>query len=264
MKGYKLDQKIPEFRAGQNNIFKVQGVTRSSSGKEFSVLICTQADINQMISDKTDQERIWNLAILEAKNLLKLKHPSLLRVEDKIFEEPSRIVVVIERVYGTLATLFQDVFTSQGGESQIVMDLENEEEEARNNIKNLLNALKFVNKDLKYCHWGVSPESIFLAGNLKSWKLGGFGLMRGFGKVEEESLKPNLYFASYEHFSGANSRSDLFSFGLVALKYFIYIYHLRNSKFPENGGNKRTGQIQALGFGRNSKFVYSSRKISGR
>ena len=150
VKGYKLDQKIPEFRAGQNNIFKVQGVTRSSSGKSFSVLICSKSDISQIISDKTEQERVWNMGVVEAKNLLKLKHPNLLRVEDKIFEEPTRIVVVIERVNGTLATLFQDIFTSQGGQNQIIMDLENEEEESRNNIKNLLSALKFVNKDLKY------------------------------------------------------------------------------------------------------------------
>lgn len=237
VKGYKVDTSIPEFRAGQSNLFKVRAVTRSSNGKPYSVLICSKQDLTQQISDKNEQEKAWKMAQLEAKNLLKLKHPSLLKVEDKLFTESERIVVVIERVKGTLATLFQDIFTCPGGGKQGVIDLDNEDEEARINIKGILNGLRFINKDLNYCHWGLAPECIFLVGASSTWKLGGFGLMRGFGKVDmEDSFKPNLYFVSLEHFKGVNSRSDLFSFALVLLKYFIYIYHLRNRKICYNIG----------------------------
>ena len=262
VKGYKLDSSVPEFRGGQSNIFKIQGVTRSSNGKAYSVMVCSKQEIKEMISEESEREKAWQMALAEAKNLLKMKHPSLLRVEDKLFEETNRVVVVVERVEGTLATLFQDIFTCQGGKNQDIVDLDNEEEEARNNIKTILSGLRFINKDLKHCHWGVSPEAVFLVGPNRLWKLGGFGLMRPFGEVDsDESTKPNMYFISPEHFGKTNSRSDLFSFGLVLIKYFLYIFHLRNRRDWESV-TRRTEQVAVGNFRRDSKSSNNDRETS--
>jgi serine/threonine protein kinase len=236
LKGYKLDTSIPEFNGGQSNMFKIQAVTQTSSGKPFSVLTTSKSEIKQKITDPENQEKAWQTSVLGAKNLLKLKHPSLLKVEDKIFEQGDKVMVVVERVHGTLATLFHEIYISFLAKINESEDhfgsLEEDEDETRTNVKFLLSGLRFINKDLKYCHYGISPESVFLVGESKNWKLGGLGLMRGIGDVEASAhLRPNLYFISPEHFQKVNSRSDLFSLGLVLLKYFVYNYHLQNSRF---------------------------------
>ena len=174
----------------------------------------------------------------EAKTLVTLRHPHVLKVLDKPFIDTSRIAIVVERIEGSLVTLFQDIFTLTGDRHDPNPEFEDifDEEEVKSNIKGLLSSLKFINKDLKKSHYGLSPENIFLLEGSRKWRLGGFGFMTEFGTQIQEidfgrrPAKPNLYFVSPEHFERVNSRTDLFSCGLLLLKFFVYARHVEKGK----------------------------------
>ena len=236
LKGYKADTSVSDFKAGLNNIWTIKSAKRTSNGEECSIMTCTKQSIKETLGgDITDLEPIWKVIQAEAKNLLCMKHPSLLKVLDKIHQDENQISVVVERIQGTLATIFQEIYTFVGENPEKEFEGVMDSYEVKLNIKMILTALRFINKDLKKCHFGVSPEIIFFTEGAKKWKMGGFGLMKSFGISNSQNeivpINPNLYFVSPEHFDSVNNRSDLFSFGLVLVKLFIYISHLQNSNF---------------------------------
>lgn len=234
IKGYKLSKELTDFKAGQNNLWTVQSAVRTSDNKKCSIMYVSKSEIVSLFPDTCEQ--IWLVLQSEAKNLLKLKHPSLLSVIDKVYEENDKIFLVVERISHSLATIFQEIYTINAEFEGEFWDKFSDEDEVKINIKSLLEGIKFINKDLQNCHFGLSPENIFVEENSQKWKIGGFGLMRNFGKLnmDEIYIKPNMYFISPEHFSELNNRTDLFSLGLILSKYFLYNSHMTNSKLLTN------------------------------
>jgi serine/threonine protein kinase len=231
IKGYKLCKEQADFKAGQNNLWTVQSAVRTSDNKKCSIMHVSKPEIASLFPNTSDN--IWQILQSEAKNLLKLKHPSLLSVIDKVYEENDKLFLVVERITHSLATIFQEIYTISAEFQGEFWDKFSDEDELKINMKSLLEGVKFINKDLQNCHFGLSPENIFIEENSQKWKIGGFGLMRNFGKInlDELYIKPNMYFISPEHFSELNNRTDLFCLGLILSKYFLYNYHMTNSNF---------------------------------
>ena len=224
IKGYKLEKDEKKFFGGTNKKWAIKQGIRTHDNKKVSLFLLKKCDLDK---NESVRQEILKILIKEGKNLLKVRHPSFLKILEPVFEDPKQIIFVTERIENSIESALKknNIF-----ENDIELKL---------NIKNILVGFDFLNNKLNTVHLNIAPENIFIVSDGK-WKIGGLTFLKtifqdnfndnsNFNKIDQcVIVKPNYVFSSPEHFTNINSHCDIFSFSLVLYQIFASINNKSN------------------------------------
>lgn len=146
VKGYKIDKDDKGFYAGTQKRWKVLRGIRSRDNLPISFFILDK----QKLSKTTMISEVESFYQNEARNLLKIRHPSFLNVLESIVEEKNRIIFITQRVDFSLELFLQEKHVLS------------ENVELKLNLLEILNGIDFLNNVLFHIHLNLSPENVFI------------------------------------------------------------------------------------------------------
>ncbi|CAD8093148.1 unnamed protein product [Paramecium primaurelia] len=208
---------------GEGCIGLVKSITRKIDGQE---LACKTV--------KTDAEEIVKNMILEFKNLKKLSHPRIVKMEELYiqwnegFQSTGTVYVVMEKVKGS--EMFE-VIQKQKNYSECI---------ARILFQQILEAIDYMHENY-CCHRDLKPNNILCAEDGRSIKITDFnvskftdgykefGNLNEHGKIEMWTYTGTVAFSAPEIFSGGlyNEQVDLWSAGVI-------LYVMLSGELPFN------------------------------
>ncbi|RKO96709.1 kinase-like protein, partial [Caulochytrium protostelioides] len=198
-------------------------------------------------SQKREQDEVNQLLRQEVQKLSRLRHPTILEVNEPLEDLRSAMVFATEPVLCNLGNLFGNTANFANGHPRhLGRGYELDEVELPRGILQIGRALEFLHRH-RIVHTNISPASIFV--NEKGdWKLGGFAfcvtLPPGAAQTAEciasqypPICSPDLDFVAPEIVlnSQCAAESDLFSLGCL-----IYaLYHQGRSPLDTAGNESR-------------------------
>lgn len=239
IKGYKLEKEEKKFFAGTNKKWLIKQGIRTHDSKKVSIFILKKSNLDK---NESVRQEMLKILIKEGKNLMKVRHPSFLKILEPVFEDPKQIIFVTERIENSIESALKKNFNFE------------DDIELKLNIKNILVGFDFLNNKLNTVHLNIAPENIFVISDGK-WKIGGLCFLKtifednfnnnsNFNKIDQcVIVKPNYVFSSPEHFTNINSHCDIFSFTLVLYQVFASINN-KSNVLPE----KINSQSEAKSF----------------
>ncbi|GMH34388.1 hypothetical protein BSKO_02222 [Bryopsis sp. KO-2023] len=176
-------------------------------------------------------------------NMLKLKHPGIVKLLEPLEETRTQLIMVTEPITGSLDNILHNF----AGVSQIPDQARNmsfSDLEIKHGLLQIADALHFLHSDANLAHCAISPESIFV-GLDGQWRLSGLGFCttvdytgtiktlaydysNSHPQLWDAGSKPPLQYVAPELASGhgrdlttnITPACDIFSFGLVAFEVF--------------------------------------------
>ncbi|GBG61581.1 hypothetical protein CBR_g22378 [Chara braunii] len=192
-------------------------------------------------TSKISEEQLFDIFRQDAAQLLKLRHPGIVRVIEPLDESKHMMAMVTEPLFASLANVTKD-FTNMNQIPEELKNLDMSNLEMKHGFLQLAESLSFLHNDAHLVHRAISPQTVFITAG-GAWKLGGFGFVRSSDKVAEESdsraafyypehdvpagglpLQPNLDYVAPEltrsNAGVASPAADVFSLGLLAYRMF--------------------------------------------
>lgn len=217
IKGYSVDQSH-FFTAGTQNLWMVCEAKRNKDSAPVSMWLLKKG-VKSPGGKLVGEEAVAGLR-QEPQNLLKIRHPSFLRVLEPVHEDAKVIAFVTEKVE---TSLFHALKQPQN-------ELFEDDLELKQNCRELLVGLQFLHESVHSAHLNVCPETVLVLPGGKL-RLAGLAFLRPTGPAAEPEtvaalrdpsglVCPNLSFLSPAHFRQLSPVCDVFAFTMVLCAIF--------------------------------------------
>eukprot|EP00854_Cymbomonas_tetramitiformis_P024462 gene24462-29745_t len=145
---------------------------KPGSPVEVSVWILDKKSLyDENRQPKANTEKLLEVFRKEGAQLLKLRHPGVIRLLEPLEETRAQMGLVTESVFASIANVLDK--STVPNPPTALANLELSPVELKHGLLQLTEVLTFLHSDAKIMHRAISPESVFIAGG--SWKFGGLG-----------------------------------------------------------------------------------------
>ncbi|XP_024396170.1 LOW QUALITY PROTEIN: SCY1-like protein 2 A [Physcomitrium patens] len=131
-------------------------------------------DLRQRVGiSRAAEEAFLDLVRQDAAQLMRLRHPGVIRVIQALDESKTTMAMVTEPIFASLANILGrfDNITKAPNE---LKDLELGQLEVKHGLLQLTETLGFLHNNARLLHRAIGPESVYLTSS-GAWKLAGFG-----------------------------------------------------------------------------------------
>lgn len=232
--------------AGPSLLWKVYKGIKKSTKEEGAVFVLEK----KLLDKYSKQERETILTIFKngIAKLTRLRHPSILTVQQSLEESRESLAFATEPVFASLANILGCTENLPVPPPKALKNFELFDVEIKYGFLQLTEGLAFLHNDVKMIHGNINPESI-LVNQSGVWKLAGFDFcvqleknpdfqndQFSFGEINIElppPCIPHLNYIAPERLLGSSSSfaSDMFSLGLL-----FYAVHNQGKSLLLNSG----------------------------
>ncbi|GFS29674.1 SCY1-like protein 2 [Trichonephila inaurata madagascariensis] len=232
--------------AGPSLLWKVYKGIKKSTKEEGAVFVLEKKLLDKY--SKQDRETILTIFKNGIAKLTRLRHPSILTVQQSLEESRESLAFATEPVFASLANILGCAENLPVPPPKALKNFELFDVEIKYGFLQLTEGLAFLHNDVKMIHGNINPESI-LVNQSGVWKLAGFDFciqleknadfqndQFSFGEINIElppPCIPHLNYIAPERLLGSSSNfaSDMFSLGLL-----FYAVHNQGKSLLLNSG----------------------------
>ncbi|XP_054707393.1 SCY1-like protein 2 [Uloborus diversus] len=216
--------------AGPALLWKVYKGIKKSTKEEAAVFVLEK----KLLEKYSKHERESVLAILKKgiATLTRLRHPSILTVQQSLEESRESLAFATEPVFASLANILGYQENMPVPPPKSLKDFELYDIEIKYGFLQLTEGLAFLHNDVKMMHGNINPESILVNRN-GAWKLAGFDFcfqfsmnpdsqneQFSFGEIDIDMpppCHPHLDYIAPERILGSTNTaaSDMFALGAL-------------------------------------------------
>jgi SCY1-like protein 2 len=141
------------------------------------------------------EEAFLDLLRQDAAQMMRLRHPGVVRVVQALDESKTTMAIVTEPIFASVANVLGSVDNIAKVPAEL-KDLELGQLEIKHGLLQLAESLSFLHTNARLIHCAISPESVYITAS-GAWKLAGFGFAVNIGQPDPSS-GPTFQFSEYD------------------------------------------------------------------